>query len=52
MLGPTAHTDSFARDNLPPVEQWPEFLLDKFQYPEHINVGFELTDKMVERGDG
>ncbi len=24
MLGPTAHIDTFARDNLPPLEQWPE----------------------------
>lgn len=24
MLGPTGHTDSFARDNLPPLSQWPE----------------------------
>ncbi len=26
--------DSFARDNLPPPEQWPDFLLDGFDYPE------------------
>lgn len=52
MLGPTAHTDTFARDNLPPQNQWPEFLLDGFDYPDHINVGVELTDKMVEKGFG
>jgi 2-aminobenzoate-CoA ligase len=52
MLGPTAHTDTFARDNLPPRDQWPEFLLDGFDYPDHINVGVELTDKMVEKGFG
>ena len=33
MLGPTAHIDSFTRDNLPPREQWPDFLLDGFDYP-------------------
>jgi 2-aminobenzoate-CoA ligase len=52
MLGPTAHTDTYARDNLPPQNQWPEFLLDGFDYPDHINVGVELTDKMVEKGFG
>ncbi|THH38054.1 2-aminobenzoate-CoA ligase [Aliishimia ponticola] len=52
MLGPTAHTDSFARDNLPPVEAWPDFLLDGFDYPEHLNAAVELTDKMVAKGFG
>ena len=52
MLGPTAHTDTFTRDNLPPENTWPEFLLDGFDYPDHINVGVELTDRMVDRGFG
>ena len=52
MLGPTAHTDTFARDNLPPPDQWPDFLLDGFDYPEYLNAGVELTDRMVERGFG
>ncbi len=52
MLGPTAHLDSFARDNLPPVDQWPEFLLQGFDYPEHLNAAVELTDRIVERGMG
>lgn len=52
MLGPTAHIDSFTRDNLPPADQWPDFLLDGFDYPEHINAGVELTDAMVEKGFG
>jgi 2-aminobenzoate-CoA ligase len=53
-LGPTAHLDTFARDRLPPFDQWPDLLLDRpeFQYPEHLNVGVELTDRMVERGFG
>lgn len=51
-LGPSAHTDTFARDNLPPASLCPEFLLDGFDYPEHLNAGFELTDKMVEQGFG
>jgi 2-aminobenzoate-CoA ligase len=52
MLGPTAHTDSFARDNLPPPALWPDLLLDGFDYPEYLNAGVELTDRMVEKGFG
>src|SRR5437868_3251545 len=53
-LGPTGHVDDFARRNLPPSEQWPQLLLDRpeFQYPEYLNVGVELTDRMVEQGFG
>ena len=53
-LGPSAHIDTFTRDNLPPFEQWPDILLDRpeFRYPERINVGVELTDRMVEKGFG
>ncbi|MBL0371452.1 AMP-binding protein [Rhizobium sp. KVB221] len=52
MLGPSAHTDTFARDNLPPPHQWPDILLDGFDYPERLNIGVELTDRQVERGFG
>ena len=52
MLGPSAHVDTFTRDNLPPEEMQPDFLLDGFDYPERLNVGVELTDRMVERGFG
>jgi 2-aminobenzoate-CoA ligase len=52
MLGPTAHIDTFARDNLPPVDQWPELLLEGFDYPEALNAAVELTDRMVDRGFG
>ena len=53
-LGPSAHVDTFARDNLPPFEQWPELLLDRpeFQYPDYLNAAVELTDRNVERGFG
>jgi 2-aminobenzoate-CoA ligase len=53
-LGPSAHVDTFARDNLPPAEQWPDLLLDRpeFQYPERLNAAVELTDRMVEKGFG
>jgi len=52
MLGPTAHVDTFTRDNLPPAAIQPDFLLDRFQYPERLNAAVELTDRMVERGFG
>ena len=53
-LGPSGHVDDFARRNLPPSELWPELLLDRseFQYPEYLNAGVELTDRMVEKGFG
>ncbi len=49
-LGPSAHTDTFARDNLPPFDQWPDFKLDGFDYPDYLNAGVELTDRMVDQG--
>jgi 2-aminobenzoate-CoA ligase len=52
MLGPSAHIDTFSRDNLPPREQWPDLLLAGFDYPERLNVGVELTDRMVQKGFG
>jgi 2-aminobenzoate-CoA ligase len=52
MLGPSAHVDTFPRDNLPPPEQWPRFNLEGFVYPDYVNAAVELTDRMVERGFG
>ncbi len=52
MLGPSAHVDTFTRDNLPPFDQWPDLKLDGFDYPEYLNCAVELTDRMVEKGFG
>ena len=52
MLSATAHIDTFARDNLPSAETWPELLLDGFNYPSCLNVATELTDAMVLKGFG
>ena len=52
MLGPSAHIDTFTRDNLPPRDQWPDLLLEGFDYPDYINAGVELTDRLVEKGFG
>lgn len=51
-LGPTGHVDTFTRDNLPPADQWPELRLAGFDYPDWLNAGVELSDRMVERGFG
>jgi 2-aminobenzoate-CoA ligase len=50
MLGPSAHVDDFTRRLLPPLEQWPDLLLEGFAYPERMNAAVELTDRMVEKG--
>src|SRR6187200_2929541 len=52
MLGVSGHTDTFARDNLPPPEAWPDLLLDGFDYPERLNAAVELSDTMVRKGFG
>ena len=52
MLSASAHTDTFARDNLPPQDQWPDLLLDGFDYPDRLNAAVELTDRLVEKGFG
>jgi 2-aminobenzoate-CoA ligase len=44
--------DTFARDNLPPIETQPVFNLTAFRYPEVMNAAVELTDRMVEKGFG
>ena len=51
---PSAHVDSFARDNLPPRHEWPDFLFDlpEFNYPERLNATVELLDRQVEAGHG
>ncbi|WP_210495713.1 benzoate-CoA ligase family protein [Microvirga antarctica] len=50
----TAHLDSFARDNLPPRDQWPTLLLGgpDFQYPERLNCATAFLDRWVAEGRG
>ena len=52
MLGPSGHSDTFARDNLPPFDAWPAIAPGPFSYPDWLNAAVELTDAMVERGHG
>jgi 2-aminobenzoate-CoA ligase len=50
----TVPPDTFATDNLPPVEWWPTFLLDRpeFQYPKRLNCVPDFLDRWVEAGRG
>jgi 2-aminobenzoate-CoA ligase len=48
-LSPSAHQDTFARDHLPPREQWPvlEFPLPELQYPDRLNAAQALLDDTI-----
>ncbi|MFJ4776848.1 AMP-binding protein [Streptomyces sp. NPDC088762] len=50
-LSPSAHTDPFCRDRLPPSAQWPElhFDLPELGYPDRLNCAGRLLDDAVER---
>ena len=50
----SAHVDQFARDNLPPREEWPEltFTLPELRYPERLNCAAQLVDRHVTEGRG
>jgi 2-aminobenzoate-CoA ligase len=50
----TAHVDTFARDNLPPEDQWPDFLFTRpeLQYPERLNCCTAFLDRWVDEGRG
>ena len=51
-LGPSGHVDTFSRDNLPPLDQWPDLPQQGFDYPDYLNCAVELTDRLVEKGYG
>src|SRR5579863_10582658 len=50
-LSPSAYTDTFCRDRLPPQDQWPEFIYDlpQLRYPERLNCAAELLDATAAR---
>lgn len=50
-LSPTGHLDTFARDNLPPDDQWPvlEFTNDDVVYPDRLNAATALIDEPTAR---
>ncbi len=53
-LLPSAHVDSFTRDNLPPPDEWPELIFDRslYHYPDQLNCAVELLDKALSEGHG
>jgi 2-aminobenzoate-CoA ligase len=50
----TAQLDTFARDNLPPRAQWPDFLFEfpELNYPGRMNCVVELLDRWIAAGWG
>ncbi|HYH38932.1 MAG TPA: AMP-binding protein [Azospirillum sp.] len=50
----SAHIDTFARDRLPPPEQWPDLRPEAagLAYPERLNAAAELLDAWIARGHG
>ncbi|MGO3131837.1 MAG: 2-aminobenzoate-CoA ligase, partial [Alcaligenes sp.] len=51
----SAHLDTFARDNLPPLEWWPEMLLEgnpDVDYPARLNCAVALLGEQVAAGHG
>jgi 2-aminobenzoate-CoA ligase len=53
-LLPSALADTFARDRLPPPDQWPELVFDlpELQFPERLNCVSALLDARVAAGEG
>lgn len=53
-MNPTGHVDSFARDRLPPPEEWPELIFERseLQYPPRLNCARALVDSAVDEGYG
>ena len=50
----SAHIDTFARDNLPPADTWPELRFDLagLDYPARLNCAGDLVDGAVAVGMG
>jgi len=53
-LSPSAHVDTFCRDNLPPDGLWPElkFSLPGLRYPDRLNAAVELLDVTADTRGG
>lgn len=50
MSTPTAQTDRFVHDRMPPRDQWPEFRYDlpDLRFPDQVNIVARLLDDAVE----
>ncbi|MEN2977053.1 AMP-binding protein [Tistrella bauzanensis] len=44
MIRPSAHRDTFTRDNLPPPDEWPDLIFDRpeLHYPDRLNAASAL----------
>jgi 2-aminobenzoate-CoA ligase len=53
-LLPSAHVDTFCRDHLPPLDQWPDLTFDlpELQYPDRLNAATALLDDVIARYGG
>ena len=53
-MAKTAHVDTFAQDNLPPKELWPDLIFTRpeFQYAERLNCVHNFLDRWVAEGRG
>ena len=49
---PSAHVDTFARDNLPPHELWPVLEMGRLVYPPVLNCAAELLDQHAANDPG
>ncbi len=49
MLAPSAHVDTFTRDNLPPAQAWPPLVFEHpdLLYPERLNAAVALLDDTI-----
>ncbi|NPV24691.1 benzoate-CoA ligase family protein [Bradyrhizobium aeschynomenes] len=50
----SAHVDTFAQDNLPPRELWPDFVFSRpeLRYPPRLNCVTHFLDRWIEEGRG
>lgn len=47
-LAPSGHIDAFAREHLPPFDDWPVLVgLDDLAYPERLNAAVELVESTI-----
>jgi 2-aminobenzoate-CoA ligase len=53
-MASTAHVDTFARDNLPASDEWPDFVFSRpeLQYSERLNCATHFLDRWIEEGRG
>lgn len=52
-LSPSAHEDTWPREQLPPAGEWPRLMLGgAFTYPDRLNAAVELLDRAIAEGHG